>query len=128
MTVSLIVLADGVAIASGLQRYELIRRTYAWQAPMSVRPCAASTCSLLAGASAIREDASLQHLQRLRTRRRAAANQQPHAHQHQSAAVPITAFWCCSSGVAVLAGLAGAQIISERRRSCDVAARIEQRS
>jgi hypothetical protein len=104
----LIVLAEGVATASGLQRYELIRRTYAWQVPLVGEALRGiDVAPLLAAVRSIRVDALLPTLHisgpeddllSISSRTRISTNR---------LAVPITALLVLFLGVAVLAGLGG---------------------
>ena len=106
--IELILLTEGVATASGLQRYELIRRTYAWQAPIvgdALR--GTDVAPMLAAVRSIRVNASLPTLHAsgpegellsISSRTRISTNR---------LAVPITALLVLFFGVAVLAGLGG---------------------
>ena len=104
----LIVLADGVADASGLPDYALFRRTYGWQAPVVAdRLRSVDVAPLLASVRAISSDPSLSglvvsgpedDLTSITTRTRISGNR---------LAVPIGAVPVLFFGVAVLAGLAG---------------------
>jgi hypothetical protein len=104
----LIVVADGVANASGLPDYELFRRTYAWQAPVVADELrSVDVDPLLASVRSIGNDPSLpsvhvsgpeDDLLSIRARTRITANR---------LAVPMGALLVLFFGVAVLAGLAG---------------------
>jgi hypothetical protein len=106
--IELIVLADGVATASGLQRYELIRRTYAWQVPVVGEGLRGTDVGpMLAAVRNIRLNTSLptlhaggpeDELLSISSRTRISTNR---------LAVPITALLVLFFGVAVLAGLGG---------------------
>ncbi len=104
----LIVLADGVADASGLPDYELFRRTYAWQAPVVADQLRSiDVTPILASVRSIGSDPSLSgsfvsgpedDLRSITSRTRISGNR---------LAVPIGAVLVLFFGVAVLAGLAG---------------------
>lgn len=104
----LIVLADGVSQASGLSRYELFRRTYAWQVPIVARQLRSTDVDPVLGAvRSLRSEANLpalhaagpeDELLSIRSRTRIADNR---------LAVPIGALLVLFFGVAVLAGLGG---------------------
>ena len=104
----LIVLADGVADASGLAGYELYRRTYAWQAPVAAEELRSiDVAPLLDSVRAISSDPALSELfvsgpendlTVITARTRIAGNR---------LAVPIGAVLVLFFGVSVLAGLAG---------------------
>ncbi len=104
----LMVLADGVAQASGLARYELFRRTYAWQVPIVARQLRSTDVDPVLGAvRSLSSEAALpalhaagpeDELLSVRSRTRIADNR---------LAVPIGALLVLFFGVAVLAGLGG---------------------
>ena len=103
-----IVLADGVAKASGLPGYSLIRRSYAWQAPVDGEHLRSiDIAPLLAAVRSIGNDLSLPALHvsgpeddllSIGSRTRISGNR---------LVVPIAALLVLFFGVAVLAGLGG---------------------
>ncbi|HEY4609860.1 MAG TPA: hypothetical protein VIH06_11665, partial [Ilumatobacteraceae bacterium] len=104
----LILLADGVANASGLPDYSLFRRTYAWQAPIVGEQLrSVDVAPLLAGVRRISTDPALSgahvagpedDLLTISSRTRISGNR---------LVVPIGALLVLFFGVAVLAGLGG---------------------
>lgn len=107
-TGEVIVLADGVAQASGLPAYELFRRTYAWQVPIIAQQLRGIDVDpLLAAVRSVSIDPSFpvlhvsgpeDDLLSIRSRTRITGNR---------LAVPIGALLVLFFGVAVLAGLSG---------------------
>ena len=103
-----IVLADGVAKASGLPDYELFRRTYAWQVPLLANQLRSIDVDpILASVRAVASDPTLptvhvsgpeDDLLAIRGRTRITGNR---------LAVPMGALLVLFFGIAVLAGLAG---------------------
>ena len=123
----LILLADGVADASGLPDYSLFRRTYAWQAPIDGEQLrSVDVKPMLAAVRSVSTDPALtdahvagpeDDLSTISNRTRISANR---------LVVPIGALLVLFFGVAVLAGLGGR--VDHQRTSALLRRRGAQRS